>query len=120
MPREERLDYLAALPADRQAKFRRILPREDVKKLNNHIDRMLRRRAAPSREQWLADARAGKASSPDAMVEVLLELGEKLRPQDASWISRITATASAGAYSRRQQDVIRGIYTRYFDPRRGS
>jgi len=114
VPREKRLDYLADLPPDRQTLFKRILPREDIKKLNDHINRLTRKRATPTYETWLADARAGRASSPDAMIEVLRENAARLRPQDSTWITRITDTASAGAFSRRQEEVIRAIYARYF------
>ncbi len=48
------------------------------------------------------------------MVEVLRERADRLRPQDALWLDRITTTASAGSYSKRQEAVIRGIYERYF------
>ncbi|MHC4993064.1 MAG: hypothetical protein ACYTGC_18990 [Planctomycetota bacterium] len=114
IPRSERLDFLANLPPDRRARFKRILPREDIKKLNDHLDRLVRKRATPTAETWLAEARAGRASSPDAMVEVLQEQLERLRPQDATWIRRISDTASGGAYSKRQEEVIRAIYARYF------
>jgi hypothetical protein len=114
IPRAERLDYLAALPADRLAAFKRVLSPGEVRKLNQHIDRATRRRAEPTYESWLAEARAGRATSPDAMVEVLRERAERLRPQDALWIDRIATTASAGSYSKKQAAVIRGIYERYF------
>jgi len=116
----ERLDYLASLPPDRLALFKRLLSRDEVRKLNQHIDRVTRRRAKPSYESWLAEARAGRASSPDAMVEALKERADRLRPSDALWIDRITTTASAGSYSKRQEAVIRGIYERYFGAQCGS
>jgi Mg/Co/Ni transporter MgtE len=114
IPREDRLDYLAKLPPDRQARFKRILPKEDLAKLNQHIDRLVRKQRTPTLESWLADARAGRASTPEAMVEVLREVSDRLRPQDAAWIQRIDATASAGGFSKRQRDVIHAIYARYF------
>lgn len=114
IPKGERLEYLAGLPTDRRAQFKRILPREDIKKLNDHVDRQLRRRSLPTYESWIADARAGRATTPDAMVDVLLEQPDRLRPQDLTWIRRITETASAGSYSKRQEAVIRAIYARYF------
>jgi hypothetical protein len=120
VPRGQRIEYLAGLPPERRTAFKRILPRDDIRKLNDHIDRLRRRRAIPTHESWLADARAGRAASPDAMVEVLREKLDQLRPQDALWIKRITDTASAGSYSKRQEEVIRGIYARYFDPRAGA
>lgn len=120
VPKSERLDYLAGLPAERRLSFKRILPREDIKKLNSHMDRLTRRRATPSYETWIAEARAGRASSPDAMVEVLGEQLDRLRPQDSTWIRRITDTSSGGAYSKRQEEVIRAIYTRYFGSQCGS
>jgi hypothetical protein len=114
VPKPERLDYLANLPRDRQASFKRILSPEELKKLNEHIDRLVRQRSKPTYETWIAEARAGRASSTDAMIEVLREENHRLRPQDALWISRISETASAGSYSRRQQEVIGAIYDRYF------
>ena len=120
IPREGRLDYLAGLPPERQAPFKRILPREDLRKLNRHIDRLARQRAAPSYEKWIAEARTGRAATPDAMVEALLEVKDRLRPQDATWIDRITDTASAGSFSKRQEQVIRAIYARYFRAANGS
>ena len=119
VPKPDRLDFLASLPPDRQVRFKRILAREDIKKLNSHMDRLVRQRSAPSYEKWIAQARAGCATSPDAMVEVLQEQAERLRPQDSIWISRITETASAGAYSKRQEQVIRAIYSRYFGSQSG-
>ncbi|MHC5003460.1 MAG: hypothetical protein ACYTJ0_10085 [Planctomycetota bacterium] len=114
VPKAERLDYLAGLPPERRAEFKRILPREDIRKLTSHMDRLVRQRSAPSYETWIADARAGRASSADAMVEVLREALDRLRPQDATWIRRITDTSPGGSYSKRQEEVIRAIYARYF------
>ena len=114
IPRPERLAYLAGLPSDRLVAFKRLLSRDEVRKLNQHIDRETRRRAKPTYESWLAEARAGRASSPDAMVEVLRECADRIRPRDALWLDRITTTASAGSYSKKQAAVIRGIYERYF------
>jgi hypothetical protein len=114
IPPDERLDYLAGLPADRQVAFKRILPRADLAKLNAHLDRLARLRRKPTLESWLADARDGRASTPEAMIEVLREMGDKLRPKDAEWIRRIETTASAGGFSKKQQEVIRAIYARYF------
>ena len=34
----------------------------DIKKLNDHLDRLARQRAAPSYEKWIAEARAGRAT----------------------------------------------------------
>lgn len=116
VPREDRLDFLAGLPRERQVRFKRILPPGDITKLIEHIDRQVARRAKPSYETWLAEARAGRAANPDAMIEALREIAAKLRPQDAMWISRIADTASAGSYSSRQEQVIRSIYARYFRP----
>ncbi|MBT8485123.1 MAG: hypothetical protein KJO43_06055 [Phycisphaerae bacterium] len=110
----ERLDYLAALPPERQNRFKRILSRDEIKKLNDHIDRLLRQRAKPTYESWIADARAGRASSPDAMIEALRENASRLRPRDAQWIERISETAGGRSFSKKQEAVIRGIYERYF------
>ena len=44
IPKSDRLEYLASLPPDRRATFKRVLPREDIKKLNSHIDRLVRQR----------------------------------------------------------------------------
>ena len=93
--RKDRLTYLAGLPAERQMLFRRILPMEDIRKLNQRVDLLERERRKPTLESWLADARAGRAATPEAMVEVLKELADRLRPQDADWIRRIDETASA-------------------------
>jgi hypothetical protein len=114
IPRAERLDWLAGLPRQRQTAFKRILPRDDLARLNRRIDDLERQRRIPTVESWLADARAGRANSPDAMIEVLKEVAGRLRPQDAQWIGRIETTASAGGYSKRQRAVIEGIYARYF------
>ena len=48
------------------------------------------------------------------MIEALLEQFDRLRPQDATWIRRIADTASGSGYSKRQEEVIRAIYARYF------
>ena len=114
VPRGERLAWLADLPAARLALFKRLLPAADKKKLNEFIDLRLRERARPSVKSWLADARAGKATSVDAMVDVLREAAERLRPNDRTWLERITTSAPGGNYSRRQCDVIRSLYARYF------
>ena len=114
IPPGERLDYLANLPPERQNAFKRILPRADLQKLNLHIDRLARQRRKPTLESWLADARDGRASTPEAMIEVLREVSDRLRPKDLEWIQRIETTAAAGGLSKRQQDVIRSIYARYF------
>ena len=114
VPTGKRLDYLAALSPERLREFKRILPQDDVKTLNRHVDLLAAKRKKPTLDSWLADARAGKAATPEAMVEVLREVFDKLRPQDVEWIKRIDATAAAGSFSKRQQAVIRGIYERYF------
>lgn len=114
IPKNERLDFLANLPREELVRFKRILPKEDLRKLTDHIDRLLRASRKPTLESWLAEARAGRASTPEAMVEVLREAAHRLRPQDAIWLRRIDETAAAGGFSRRQQQVIRGIYERYF------
>ena len=114
IPREDRLEFLANLPRDRQVAFKRILPPDAIEKLIAHLNRRVQRSKVPSREQWLAEARAGRAASPDAMIEVLLASDTKLRPKDAMWIKRIADTAAAGAFSRKQEEVIRSIYARYF------
>lgn len=116
IPAPERLDFLADLPAAEQVQYKRILGPDDVKKLNAHIDRRRRDAKKVTVESWLAEARAGRATTPDAMVEVLREVFDRLRPQDADWIRRIDATASAGSFSKRQREVISGIYARYFRP----
>ena len=67
----KRLDYLAGLPREELARYKRILPPDDLKKLMQHIDLLVRRKRAPTVESWLADARAGQAATPEAMVEVL-------------------------------------------------
>ena len=120
VPKHERLRYLAALPEARLRAFKQIMPPADIKKLNDHIDRALKKAAEPSYEKWIAEARAGRASTPDAMIEALREIEGKLKPQDALWVSRITDTASAGGFSRKQTAVITGIYARYFAPDRGA
>ncbi len=114
IPRAARLDFLANLPRDEQVRYRRILPPEDVRKLTEHVDRLVRARRRPTLESWLAEARAGRATTPEAMVEVLREAFDSLRPQDAAWIRRMDETASASGFSKRQQQVIRAIYERYF------
>ena len=116
VPKPQRLDFLADLPPARQAVFKRILSREDIRKLNEHLDRRVRTRARPSYEVWIAEARAGRATTPDAMIEVLSESTDRMRPEDAAWIKRITLTASGRSFTKRQEQVIRGIYARYYGP----
>ena len=74
----------------------------------------MRQAKRPSVESWLADARAGHAATPEAMVEVLREVLDRLRPQDKQWIERIDRTAAAGSFSKRQREVIGAIYAKYF------
>ncbi|MCA9296250.1 MAG: hypothetical protein KC983_07020 [Phycisphaerales bacterium] len=112
----DRLAYLADLPASRLAEFKRIMPPEDIRALNAFIDRRLRERAKPTVASWLAEARAGRTTSVDAMVDVLREVADRLRPQDATWLKRITEDAPGGNYSRRQAETLRSIYARYFVP----
>lgn len=102
VPAAERLDYLAALPRERLVAFKRILSRDDVAKLNAHIDRQVAKRHAPTLENWLAAARAGNAETPEAMVEVLREIIDRLSTADAGWIRRIEETSGAVGYSRKQ------------------
>ena len=116
IPKPQRVAYLADLPEARQRALKRILGADDIRKLNDEITR--RKTVRPklqSRDEWLADARAGRASSIDAMIEVLREVREKLRPNDAQWVSRIDETAKGRSFSRKQKAVIEGIYKRYFD-----
>lgn len=115
-PKERRLDWLADLPRDRLQQYKRILGREDIRKLNEHIDRRIAASKAPTVESWLAEARAGKATSPDAMIEVLREIAPKLRDTDALWVDRIATTAAGRSFSRKQLATLRGIYARYFRP----
>jgi hypothetical protein len=117
IPAGERLAYLADLPAHRLAEFKRIMPPPDIRALNAFIDRRLRERAKPTVASWHAEARAGQTKSVDAMVDVLREITDRLRPQDATWLKRITEDSPGGNYSRRQADTLRSIYTRYFVPR---
>lgn len=119
VPREERLAYLAGLPPERQAAFRRIMPRADVEKLNEFIDRTRRQEARPTYDKWIAEARAGRARSPDAMIEVLREVSDRLRPQDALWVSRISDSTTGRSFSKKEAGVIQGIYARYFRAERG-
>ena len=114
VPPGERLDYLAGLPREELTRFKRILLPEDLKKLMRHIDLLVRQRRTPTVESWLADARAGRAATPEAMVAVLREIVARMRPQDADWIRRMDETAAAGGFSKRQREVIGAIYARYF------
>lgn len=114
IPREKRMDWLADLPPDRLAEYRRILPRDDLAKLNRHIEGRIRDARRPTLESWKEDARAGRATSVDAMITVLREVRDRLRPTDAQWIDRIEKTAAGRSYSRKQEATIRGIYARYF------
>ena len=114
VPPGERLDFLAGLPREELMRYKRILPPDDLKKVNQHSDLLVRRQRTPTVESWLADARAGRAATPEAMVEVLREVLDRLRPQDADWVRRIDETAAAGGFSKRQRAVIGAIYTRYF------
>jgi predicted transcriptional regulator len=116
IPAAERLDYLADLPRERLAAFRRALTRDELAKLNAHLDRQVARRHAPTLENWLAAARAGNAETPEAMVEVLREILDRLAPPDRTWIDRIEKTSGAVGYSKRQRAVIAGIYAKYFRP----
>lgn len=120
IPAEERLDYLADLPRSEFMRFKRVLSPADLAKVNQHIATRKRDAAKPTLESWLADARAGRASTPDAMIAVLREIQDRLRPQDATWIKRIEDTAAAGSYSQKQRAVIAGIYERYFAEGRGT
>jgi len=120
IPRENRMDWLASLPMERQNRFKAMLSREDVAKLNKHIEFRLREARKPDRESWLAEARAGKATSVEAMMEVLSEVEEKLRDGDAAWIRRLREGSPGGAFSRKQDDTIRSIYRRYFDQGAGA
>jgi hypothetical protein len=120
IPKADRLDFLAGLPEAEQAAFKRLMAPADIKKLNDHIDRGLRQRAKPSVENWLAEARAGRATSTDAMVDVLKEIETRLRPQDQLWLRRLTESSPGGLFSKRQANVIRSIYRRYFAPDRGT
>ncbi|MHC4908566.1 MAG: hypothetical protein ACYTF9_02445, partial [Planctomycetota bacterium] len=113
----QRMDFLADLPRDELAKFKRLLPPEDIKKLNRHIDLRVKQAKRPTVESWLADARAGKATTTEAMVEVLGEITYRLHAQDVTWLRRLKDVA---APSRKQSDVIRRMYRKYFDPNRGA
>jgi len=114
LPRTERLPFLAALPRDEQTAFKRLLSPEDRAALNAYIDAKRREAARPTVESWLEEARQGRATSVDAMVDVLTESISRLRETDAVWIRRITADCPGGHYSRRQEEVLRSIYRRYF------
>lgn len=117
IPKSQRMTYLADLPPARQAAFKRLLSPADIKKLNAHIDGRLKQAATPTHAKWIAEARAGRATSPDAMIEVLRENAARLRPQDAQWIDRIVAGAAGRSFSAKQEGVIRAIYARYYDQR---
>ena len=114
IPKPERLDYLARLPEERQRAFKRILPPDDIRKLNDAITRAKTKPKVMTTEAWLAEARAGKATSVDAMIGVLREIEARLRPQDLQWISRIEETAKGRSFSRKQAAVIERMYRRYF------
>ncbi|MEM7210318.1 MAG: hypothetical protein AAF479_00280 [Pseudomonadota bacterium] len=114
VPKNERLDYLANLPREQLERYRRLLPPTDRKKLNEHMDRLMKKRDTPTYESWLAEAVAGRASTTDAKMEALRVHVERLRPQDATWVRRIDETASAGGFTPKQAAVIEGIYARYF------
>ncbi len=115
VPKPERLTWLAALPEQQQRAYKQILPAADVRKLNDTIIRLRQKPKVMSREVWITEARAGRATSEDAMIEVLREVADKLRPRDAQWISRIESSVAGRSFSRKQAAVIRGIYERYFD-----
>jgi hypothetical protein len=114
VPRPERLAWLAGLPDDRLSAFRRILAPADQAKLD--ALRLAKARAAkqPTLTSWLEDARAGRATTPDAMIEVLLEIRERLRPNDALWVDRIQRSTAGRGYSRKQAALIKGVYERYY------
>ena len=114
VPKPERLAWLSELPDDRLSAFRRILAPADQAKLD--ALRLAKARAAkqPTLTGWLEDARAGRATTPDAMIEVLLEIRERLRPADALWVDRIQRSTAGRGYSRKQAALIKGVYERYY------
>jgi hypothetical protein len=126
---EARLEFLASQPRERQAMFKRILSPQDREKLSKHLLAKARPAAAPGSHAALMDAaRNGMATTHGYMVEALLEVAGKLRPQDLSWIKTIDRSSvefNHVGYSARQGQVICDIYRRYFPeppagPRGGS
>lgn len=114
VPKEQRLAWLADLPEERRASFRALMAPEDVRKLNQFIAAQAVERKKPTVDSWLADARAGEATSPDAMIQVLREVADRLRPADLQWLDRMERTAAGRSWSRKQSATITGIYRRYF------
>lgn len=114
VPRASRLAWLADLPEERRAAFRAIMPPDDARKLNQYIAAQAAERKKPSVDSWLAEARAGEATSPDAMIQVLREIADRLRPSDLQWLDRIERTAAGRSWSRKQAATVTGIYRRYF------
>jgi DNA-binding TFAR19-related protein (PDSD5 family) len=112
--RPARLAWLADLPAERRDAFRRILPPADREKLDAVVLAKAKQARQPGPNAWLEEARAGRATSPDAMIEVLLEIRGRLRPNDAVWIDRIRQSTAGRGYSRKQAAVLAGIYERYY------
>ena len=114
IPRPERLAWLAGLPEDRRSSFRRILPAPDQAKLDAMVLAKVREAKRPTLAGWLEEARAGRATTPDAMIEVLAEIRAKLRPNDALWLDRIQRSTAGRGYSRKQAALVKGIYERYY------
>ncbi len=114
IPRPERLAWMAALPDERRAAYRRILGPEDRRKLDQLMLARAREARRPSLTGWLEEARAGRATSPDAMIEVLLEIRDRLRPNDARWVDRIRRSTAGRGYSRKQAALIKDLYARYY------